>query len=92
MENELVKDCDGKSEKSEYEEHLVNDENMNVLSQNPKYTKITPQLVDRPLSNDDQDVLEELFKTNSEMLADFDDESLSPPNQPSDITYFTRNQ
>ena len=44
MENQLVKDSDAKSEKSEYEEHLVNDENLNVLSQNPKFTKITPQL------------------------------------------------
>ena len=45
MENELVKDIDAKSDKTEYEEHLVNDENLDVLSQNPKSTKITPQLI-----------------------------------------------
>ena len=49
MENELVKDCDGKSEKSECEEHLVNYENMNVGNQNLKYTKVKPQLINCPL-------------------------------------------
>ena len=64
MENQLVKDSDAKSEQSEYEEHLIVDENINVLSQNPKFTKIKPQLADKPLSKDVQDALDELFRAN----------------------------
>ena len=45
----------------------------------PKFTKITLQLINYPLSKNDQDVLEELFRADLEMMADCDDELLTPP-------------